>query len=135
MKKIVKVSFLLAVIFSVSGCNTAQVLEWFYFDREKFSLESNNDEAKKTIYLCVKGKTEAETKSRANTANTYFTKEQDNLVKEFAEGMMKRLEENDDKASFIAGEVKANLLLQAQMEKVMTDVEKLFQCKIIGLEK
>ena len=51
--------------------------------------------------------------------------------------MLERLEKSsneDDKAGFLMGEVQVNFQLQKQMEKIMSDVEKLYQCKIIGLE-
>jgi len=134
MKKFLKYSYLLVVFILLSGCKFTQPLEWFYYDRIKFVFNSEHND-KQTIYLCRQGETEKETKNRANEANTYFSDEQEKLVNKFAEGLLKRLENSDDdKAGFVIGEVQANLDLQNQVEKLMADVEKVYQCTFIGLE-
>ena len=120
----------------ITGCNMNQAYEWFYYDRAKYiiALESDNTEV---TYLCVKESAEEKTEKKVNKANSHFSAKYDALVKEYAEGMLERLEKSsneDDKAGFLMGEVQVNFQLQKQMEKIMSDVEKLYQCKIIGLE-
>jgi len=98
----------------------------------------SEDEGSEYVYLCSKGKTEEETKQRANQANTFFVEKLDTLLEEFTDTLMSQMagkeagsiEEDDDGFSF-TDSLKATLKLQKQSEKLAIEVEKQYQCLLI----
>ncbi len=135
MFKIHNVFIVVASILLLTACNFSKPLEWFYYDRTKFSFTSEDEETQ-YIYLCVKGKTPQETEKRANQANRFFTEKLDKISEEFADQLFSEVTADEDnkskdESSSLVDIMKLSMQLQAQSEKLAKEVEKQFQCLLI----
>ncbi len=136
MNTAIKISSFFTIALLLSAWSLTTPLEWFYHNRSKFVLLSEDEESQRT-FLCVKGKTEDETEKRVNEANAYYSKETDKIVQKYVEKTMKDLFKSDDngdgKAAFIMSQISDNLLLQKEITELIDIVEESYQCKLIDI--